>query len=349
MARIFAWTLAFSFVALLIEPLAAQSKNPKFAITDPADVDVDYEFQGEYMGRSFANGYRSQSDGLQVIALGDGKFEGVLYTGGLPGAGWNRTSKSKLSGERNGDVVELKGDGQTVFVQREQAALHSATGEILSLMDKIHRVSSTMHARAPANATILFDGSNTDQFEDGAKINDAGLLQAGVTTKMKVGDFRLHLEFRTPYMPYARGQSRGNSGVYIQRRYELQVLDSFGLEGVANECGGLYRQQRADVNMALPPLVWQTYDIYFTAARFDTDGNKTDNARITAFHNGVMIHDDYQIVNKTGAGRKEGPDKMPIHLQHHGDPVVYRNIWIVDLSDNDLVTCCPCDCRRRCR
>ena len=94
-------------------------------------------------------------------------------------------------------------------------------------------------------------------------------------TKQPVGDFCMHLEFRTPYKPHARGQGRGNSGVYIQRRYEVQVLDSFSLEGEANECGGLYRTKTPDVNMCLPPLSWQTYDIDFKKAELKKDPEGT--------------------------------------------------------------------------
>jgi hypothetical protein len=117
--------------------------------------------------------------------------------------------------------------------------------------------------------------------------------------------------------------------VYIQRRYEVQILDSFGLEPAFNDCGALYRQQPPDLNMSFPPLHWQTYDIWFTAARWDEAGNKSANARITVLHNGVPIHADREIMTKTGAGMPEGPELLPILFQNHGDPVRFRNIWIV--------------------
>jgi hypothetical protein len=101
------------------------------------------------------------------------------------------------------------------------------------------------------------------------------------------------------------------------------------LEGVFNECGALYRQQPPDLNMCLPPLAWQTYDIWFRAARFDDEGAKTANARITVLHNGVPIHSNREIIAKTGAGLPESPEPMPILLQNHSDPVHFRNVWIV--------------------
>jgi 3-keto-disaccharide hydrolase len=181
---------------------------------------------------------------------------------------------------------------------------------------------------------VLFDGRNTDNLQ-GAKVTPDGLLLAGLQTKMPVDAFRLHLEFRTPYMPQARGQGRGNSGVYIQQRYEVQILDSFGLEGAENECGGLYKQTRPDVNMCLPPLAWQTYDIWFTPPKFDEAGKKTANARVTALHNGYLIHHHREITAKTGGGKAEGPQSFPINLQDHGNPVMFRNIWIVPAAGDE--------------
>ncbi|HMC10549.1 MAG TPA: DUF1080 domain-containing protein, partial [Pirellulaceae bacterium] len=190
--------------------------------------------------------------------------------------------------------------------------------------------SATMGLMPPSNATVLFDGRSTDQFQPGAKVTPDGLLMAGVMTKTPVQGFRMHLEFRTPFMPTARDQARGNSGVYIQRRYEVQILDSFGLDGAFNEAGSLYRQTPPDLNMAFPPLTWQTYDIWFTPPRFETDGKtKTANARITVLHNGIPVHWHREIIAKTGGGQQEGSQALPIQLQDHGNPVLYRNIWIV--------------------
>ena len=150
---------------------------------------------------------------------------------------------------------------------------------------------------------------------------------------MPVHDFRLHVEFRTPFMPNSTGQQRGNSGVYIQQRYEVQILDSFGTDPLINGAAALYKQQPANFNMSFPPLVWQTYDIVFRAARWDENKEKTENARITLLHNGVPVHENYEIVAKTGAGQKEAPTDRPILFQDHRDPVAFRSIWIEPLAD----------------
>ncbi|MBM3498567.1 MAG: DUF1080 domain-containing protein [Armatimonadetes bacterium] len=146
-------------------------------------------------------------------------------------------------------------------------------------------------------------------------------------TKRTFGDHELHLEFRTPFEPDARGQGRGNSGVYLQGRYEVQVLDSYGLEGRDNECGGMYSVKAPDVNMCAPPLQWQTYDVEFRAERVDAAGNR-ENPRMTVYHNGVLIHDDVEItVPSTPGGLGEAGGLL---LQDHGNRLRFRNIWVVE-------------------
>jgi len=152
-----------------------------------------------------------------------------------------------------------------------------------------------------------------------------------IATKRKFKDFKLHVEFRTPFMPEARGQGRGNSGVYLQNRYEIQVLDSYGLKGADNECGGIYKVGVPMVNMCLPPMQWQTYDITFQAPRFGSSGNQETDAVVTVVHNGVTIHDQRKLPGPTG-GALDNNISEPggIYLQDHGNPVQFRNIWLVE-------------------
>jgi len=205
----------------------------------------------------------------------------------------------------------------------------------------------TVEAVRPANATVLFDGKDFSQWEGpkgGAvpwKITADGAMQivpksGSITTKQNVQDFILHAEFKTPQMPPdVKGQGRGNSGIYIQQRYELQILDSLGLEPKNNDCGSIYTFKAPDRNACKKPGEWQTYDILFRAARWaDKDGKpqKVQNARITVFQNGVLIHDNVDVPRKTGAGQPEGPQPRPILLQDHGNEVAFRNLWIVPLE-----------------
>jgi hypothetical protein len=198
----------------------------------------------------------------------------------------------------------------------------------------------------PAQATVLFDGKDFSQWqrEGGGdirwKIADGAMQvvpkSGSIMTRRDYTDFMMHAEFKTPQMPpEVKGQGRGNSGIYIQRRYELQILDSYGLEPKNNECASIYTFKAPDKNVCKKPGEWQTYDILFRAARWaDKDGKpeKTQNARITVFQNGVLIHDNVEVPRKTGAGQQEGPKPMPILLQDHGNEVAFRNLWIVPLD-----------------
>jgi hypothetical protein len=321
--------LAAVLLLLPTDSVVAQRSRPA-AFTNPTEAGPDYLLQGEYAGWAYIPTRSAQWVGLQVVALGDGKFEAVEYLGGLPGNGWDRTHKKKLSGQiENGQLV-LTGPDDRVFVGQGLAISVDNGGRELWRLVQMQRTSRTLGLMPPPGAVVLFNGSSTDQFQPGAKVTPDGLLLAGVMTKMPVGAFRMHLEFRTPFMPSATGQARANSGVYIQRRYEVQILDSFGLDGVFNECAALYRQTPPDINMAFPPLTWQTYDIWFTPPQFADDGHtKLANARITVLHNGVPVHWHRDITAKTGGGQQEASNPLPINLQDHGNPVAFRNIWLV--------------------
>ena len=320
--------------AVLGAPALAQKADEGPTYTSRDKADDDFAYAGEYLGWQKLQGSDrgSQRIGVQVVPLGNGKFTAVKYLGGLPGDGWLRGQRIILDGERTNDVVALKGDVTSLVVGPDHAEVVNDLGDKLGELQRVQRESPTMGAQPPADATVLFDGTGVDRFKN-AKVNDSGLLMAGTETKDAWNNFRLHGEFLLPYKPIARGQSRGNSGFYLQGRYELQVLDSFGLEGVENECGGIYKLFRPAVNMCLPPLQWQTYDIDFQAAKFDDAGNKVEPMTISVWQNGVPIHVQRKVPSKTGAGTAEGPNPLPIKLQDHGNPVVYRNIWIIDTAN----------------
>jgi len=322
------------FVLSLLLPVCAWAADPAkdgATYADPAKTDADFPLQGEYTGVIGENRM-----GIQVIALGDGKFRGAGFLGGLPGDGWQKDKEEKSLAERSveatreGDKVTFTHDGWVGVLTAGKITLTDPEGNVAGDMTKVERQSPTLGAKAPEGATVLFDGTNADQFEPAGKISPDGLLMEGVKSKATFGDHTLHIEFRLPYMPKARGQARGNSGLYVQGRYEVQMLDSFGLEGVDNECGGIYKIARPSQNLCYPPLAWQTYDVDFTAAKFDAAGAKTANARITVKHNGYVIHDNIELPGLTGGAQlKDEVGPGPIFLQNHGNPVRYRNIWVV--------------------
>jgi len=253
-----------------------------------------------------------------VIALSGGAFRAVHLEGGLPGAGWNGRTRVESEGRAVDAIVRFE-DGSVIEGGVFRIGKHGPS------LPRVERVSPTMGAAPPEGALVVFDGS-AERVE--GEVDARGLLAAGARSRDSFQSARIHVEFRTPFMPGAEGQARGNSGIYIQNRYEVQVLDSFGLSGEWNECGGLYKLRKPSVNMAFPPLSWQTYDIDFVAARFDGAGNKRVAARITVLHNGVPIHENVAIPNTTGRGDPEGPDPGRLHLQDHGDPVFFRNVWV---------------------
>ncbi|WP_254513128.1 3-keto-disaccharide hydrolase [Anatilimnocola floriformis] len=318
--------LSYVLGCVLAAAGVASAADAKGAITDAKEAGPDFAVQGEYVGADV----EGKKWGCQVIALGGDKFDVVGYPGGLPGDGWKRGDEVKKGkAELKDGVTTVKGDDGWSATIKDGAMTVEHDGKKVGELKKTERTSPTMGAKAPSGATVLFDGTSADAFKNG-KIVEGNLLGAtNCETNAKWQDHSLHIEFRTPYMAAARGQGRGNSGVYMHCRYELQVLDSFGLDGKNNECGGIYTIAEPKVNMCLPPLVWQTYDIDFTAPKYE-EGKKVKNARVTIKHNGVLIHEDLELPKGTPGKDGEGEKPLGLFLQDHGNPVAFRNIWVVE-------------------
>jgi len=207
-------------------------------------------------------------------------------------------------------------------------------------MQRMDIKSPTLGQAPPEGAVVLMDGSNLNAWEryplKWSLLDDGATQVAGSNFKTieEFGSGWWHVEFRTPFMPKDRGQGRGNSGVYVLGRYEVQVLDSFGLDPADNLCGGIYKKAVPRVNACLPPLSWQTYDITFTTVQFDSAGNKTADARITVVQNGVVIHDDVVLDSPTPGGiGMDDASKGPLLFQDHGNAVRFRNVWFVPAAE----------------
>lgn len=316
-------------------------------------------FSGEYRGQ------RTLADGTveplfaQVMDLGGDRYR-VRLVSSLDSTDWRTYAFLDGGGSdlqaRFGpglgvgarDVVKTLDYGVVVGTSLWEGEIASGkyTGKFAGIetgdfkLEAFTRTSPTL-GQKPKKGAVVIQGAETGlshwMAEDGGRtkwlaVGD-GVIQVGpkagrIVSKEQFGDYMLHLEFRTPLMAESRGQHRGNSGVYTQGRYEVQVLDSFGEDPAWDYCGGIYKVSNPSVNMCLPPTHWQTYDIEFTAPRFDSEGKKTANARISVKHNGVLIHDDIELPGPTGGALGAGEVALgPLVLQDHGNPVQYRNIW----------------------
>ena len=327
MCRPFVTSLTASLLSCAMLWTNLECRAQERATLDPQKADADFAIQGEYVGEINQDGINVKL-GIQLVAQGSTRFLGVGYFGGLPGDGWNGLDPVKGEGALKDGKLELTAEAD-VTIRDGVITIRDSAGGLIGECKRVNRQSPTLGAKPPADAVVLFDGKSADKFDNGKL--DGDLLVQGVTSKQRFQSYSLHLEFMVSYMPSERGQGRANSGCYSQGRYEVQILDSFGLSGENNECGGIYSIKKPDVNMCFPPLVWQTYDIDFTAAKYNSAGKKTDDARITVKHNGVLIHDNVALPKATTAAPvAEGPEPGPIYLQDHGNPVRFKNIWLVE-------------------
>ncbi len=315
-------------------------------------------FMGDWQGQVALNG-AAQEVAVYLIPRGEGRYEAKIVRAFNERCPVLHHLQGRLADGRlflldaipldPAHVLRVTEDGVVVNAAlwrgdlAQKAALGTVEGRLRGTfaLKHIRRHSPTLGKEPPAGARVLMGKTGgLEAWQRVGKPNEAPQWKAlgngvfevhggDIVTKEKFRDCQLHVEFRLPYMPHATGQGRANSGVYLQGRYEVQVLDSYGLSGEDNECGGIYHVAKPRVNMCFPPLQWQTYDITFRAPRFE-NGRKVANARITVVHNGVVIQDDTELPGPTG-GAIDQNEAAPggLKLQDHGNPVQYRNLWLL--------------------
>ncbi len=307
-------------------------------------------FMGEYQGTYHADRSQTSKATAKVIAEGPGYYRVVVQAESLaPGEptaqfeiyGVQQGNKINLFGRANGDMWHGAIDGEKLVADP------SYYGISLELR-KTTRTSPTEGATPPADAVVLLPftpgkAPDTSAWNGGPWIpQDDGSLQCdpdkgSITTRQNFSDLKLHVEFWLPLMAESFFQDRANSGVFLNNLYEIQVLDSFGLVPSMGDCGAIYNQVRPLVNANLPPEHWQTYDITFRAPRMSPDGSLKEKARVTVELNGIKVQDNSTIEGGTVDYEPGKPPTNaaagPIQLQDHGNPVRYRNIWLVELKE----------------
>jgi hypothetical protein len=314
----------FCLAALALVATASAAGHGNEAALDP----IMGEFAGDL---SLAAGQTVKAEG-KVIADENNNYRIViLYPAGDP-----KATRIELAGTGKDGKVTIKGEASG-SVTKEDLAITLKQGT--AKMTRVERKSPTLGKHPPAGAVVLLP------FEEGKPTNldqwvknqwtcqpDGSVLARGgdIGTKQQFGDCKLHVELCVPFMPAARGQGRGNSGVYMHGRYEIQVLDSFGLTENPGECAAIYGQKAACVNASLPPGQWQTYDVDFKAPKFDDAGKQIKGAVITVVHNGVKVIDAFETKNVTGGAWGAPAKTGPVRLQFHGNPVRFRNTWLVE-------------------
>ena len=292
----------------------------------------------------------------QVIPRGNGRYRINL----LPQFDTRVEPLAIVEGRMVDATLSFDQDGWKGVAKADRLTIAKpGTGQNESIvLKRVLRPSPRVGAKPPDGAIVLFDGTGFENWDVQAKRVPADRItwklvddfmrvtpidpktRAGhsLVTKRKFKDFRLHFEFRLPLMADKTGQARANGGLVFEdvNWYEVQVLDSYGLEGLDNECGGIYKVGAPAINMCRPPLIWQTYDIEYHAPRYDSAGNRTKPGRISVIHNGVTIHNDVELPDSEKAERRRKADPTGVNagriiLHYHKDPVEYRNIWLEEL------------------
>jgi len=312
---------------------AAVAVNAAVTFDDcfPAQVDP---FIGNWTGRWSADEEVEPDIAAQVVALGNNTYQirlGSRLFMRCPPIG-------VFEAKRSGDTIPFEHAGIKGEITPDGITGSRGRGKTTFSMTKyIHE--------PPENAVVLFDGTNLEQWQEpkGWELLEGGIMMVtpkgeSLVSKQSFKSVQLHVEFRLPYLPQDRGQGRGNSGVFVQGVYEVQVLDSFGLEGYYDECGALYKVSAPRVNACLPPLAWQAYDITYTAPKYNENGELTAYPRMTVYHNGILIQDNQEMPQITAwkeVERLAPPPREPgpIMLQAHGNYVQYRNVFLVEVPE----------------
>lgn len=301
----------------------------------PAEADA---FMGNWYGRWNEEEDVDPDVAAQVIPLGGDEYRIIIK------AKLDMRSPPKVDVTAKASRGRLRFDDHGYFGEIDGDRFTGGRGSKARFaMRRVDMASPTLGVPAPEGADVLFDGTDLSAWQGGEwYVLDGGVMMVkpgtgDVHSKKSYRDVRMHVEFRTPLMPRAHGQQRGNSGVFLQDTYEVQVLDSFGLEGYYDECGALYKVSAPKVNACRPPLQWQTYDITYHAPRYDDAGELVQDPHMTVYHNGVLIQKDQPMPWITGWKEEDRlapppKDPGPIKLQDHGNYVQYRNIWVLPLQ-----------------
>lgn len=303
----------------------------------PAELDP---FTGNWEGEWYAGDEKDPVLAAQIVPLGRDRFRITLTNLLDVRCPPIHTTEVAASGGR----IDFRNETMFGSVENGVFTGGKVKEEDRFRLRRVRRASPTLGEPPPPGAVVLFDGTNLDRFRSarGWVVTPQGTMlvtpkSPDISTVDKFSDIQLHLEFRLPYRPEKRGQDRGNSGVFLQNTYEIQILDSFGLAGYYDECGAVYKIAAPRANVCRPPLEWQTYDITYRAPRFDAAGKLAELGAVTVLHNGIPIHTNQELLWPTsGGGNKRtkphpsGPE--PIRLQEHNDYLEFRNIWLVELD-----------------
>jgi hypothetical protein len=355
--------LAAAIFAGSVPALHARRFEEPSVMNLPYTQMVEDPFFGDYDGTFTPSDLRVQDGGpapvvaaAQVVAQGHHQYKVVLRAKPSDPEAW--PLQIELDGRIEGDRVLVSGYAGGHEWEGEISKQHLRVnkrgyGGVFE-MKRVMKKSPTEGAPPPADAIVLLASTPgqapaLDEWKDPDWVTTAdGIMHkhtadparpdAGrrdISTKREFRNVRLHVEFRIPYEPDQREQARGNSGVILADRYEVQVLDSYGIVSGTGDCAGIYSVAPPRVNAAFPPLSWQTYDITFYAPKLDEAGKLVRAPRFTVIWNGVKVHENQTTPTPTGDANRPNAAAGPLRIQDHGNLVYYRNIWIEEIPDSD--------------